>query len=418
MTSQVKTIRLISFLAVLSISFSALAQNHGDASNLSSIKAIHSTNFGIDQSEIEQIKAAMQAAVDGGHIPGALLLVGNSEGVGVLETAGMQGPDSSTPVNKDTIFRIYSMTKPIISVAAMSLVEDGLLRLDDPVSKYIAEFDNLRVIDRETDQISAARNVMTVENLLTHESGLVQEIFAGGTALGNMYQESFPDYSDITARDLAGRLGKLPVYFEPGSAWHYGHSTDVLGAVLEVAADKPLDELLNERIFEPLGMDETTFYVPKSKSFRIAEPIHGQMADYTQVKAMFSGGGGLNSTTEDYVRFAEMLLGGGEYRGHRIIEQATLDQMREKEIGKDVSREFFFYGNTGNWGLGFHLQPTSDDPNGPHNFGWRGIGGTIVVVDEENDFYMIYMEQKRGGPRGAPFDNNIATRMVYEAMQD
>ncbi|MDP6415913.1 MAG: serine hydrolase domain-containing protein [Gammaproteobacteria bacterium] len=417
MTSHIKTIRLISFLAVLSISVSALADNHGDGSNLSSIKAIHSTNFGIDQSEIEQIKAAMQAAVSGGHIPGALLLVGNSEGVGVLETAGMQGPGSSTPVNKGTIFRIYSMTKPIISVAAMSLVEDGLLRLDDPVSKYIAEFDNLKVIDRETDQISAARNVMTVENLLTHESGLVQAIFAGDTALGNMYQESFPDYSDITARDLAGRLGKLPVYFEPGSAWHYGHSTDVLGAVLEVAADKPLDELLNERIFEPLGMDETTFYVPKSKSFRIAQPIHGQMADYTQVKAMLSGGGGLNSTTEDYVRFAEMLLGGGEYRGHRIIEEATLDQMREKKIGEDVSREFFFYGNTGDWGLGFHLQPTTDDPNGPHNFGWRGIGGTIVVVDEENDFYMIYMEQKRGGPRGAPFDNNIATRMVHEAMQ-
>ncbi|MEC8950704.1 MAG: serine hydrolase domain-containing protein, partial [Pseudomonadota bacterium] len=150
--------------------------------------------------------------------------------------------------------------------------------------------------------------------------------------------------------------------------------------------------------------------------FRIAEPIHGAMGDNTVPRRMLSGGGGLNSTTEDYVRFAEMLLNGGEYRGRRIIKESTLRQMREKQITDEVSREFFFYGNVGNWGLGFHLQPTTNDPNGPHNFGWRGIGGTIVVVDEENDFYMVYMEQKRGGPRGAPFNNNIATQMVYEAM--
>ncbi|MBT8147547.1 MAG: serine hydrolase, partial [Gammaproteobacteria bacterium] len=121
---------------------------------------------------------------------------------------------------------------------------------------------------------------------------------------------------------------------------------------------------------------------------------------------------------EDYARFANMLLNGGEYYGARIIEEQTLDLMTQKFIGDDVSRQHFFYGDRGDWGLGFHLQPTTDDPNGPHNFGWRGIGGTLVVVDPENDFYLLYMEQRRGGPRGAPFSNNAAQQVIYEAMMD
>ena len=400
-------------LSLSVISHCASADHHEE----DSIRMIEPAVFKLDQSEIDNIKQRMQEAVDGGFIPGALLLVGNSSGVGLIETAGFQTSADRNPVNSQTIFRIFSMTKPIVSVAAMSLVEEGLLALDDPIQKYIPEFSNLRVIDRNNGETRAAQNPITIENLLTHESGLIQKIFSRDSELGEMYQRDFPDYSNITARELAGRIGRLPVYFEPGSAWHYGHSTDVLGAVLEVAAGKTLDQVLNERIFEPLGMDETSFYLSSDKSERIAEPNFGTMADNTQVRAMLSGGGGLNSTTEDYVRFAEMLLRGGEYRGTRIIEESTLDLMREKRIGSEVSREFFFYGETGDWGLGFHLQPTTEDPDGPHNFGWRGIGGTLFLVDEENDFYMIYMEQKRGGPR-APFNNNVAQRMVYEAMRD
>ena len=383
--------------ALLSLSvtsFYAGADHHEE----DAIRMIEPSVFKLNQSEIDNIKQRMQDAVDEELIPGALILVGNSNGVGLLETVGFQTPADRNPVSSQTIFRIYSMTKPIVSVATMSLIEDGLLALDDPIEKYIPEFNDLQVIDQNHGEIRAAQNSITVENLLTNESGLIQAIFSPDSELGKMYQRDFPDYSDIIARDLAGRIGKLPVYFEPGSAWHYGHSTDVLGAVLEVAAGKTLDQVLDERIFEPLGMDETSFYLSSDKSERIAEPNFGAMADNTQVREMLSGGGGLNSTTEDYVRFAEMLLRGGEYRGTRIIEQSTLDLMREKRIGSEVSREFFFYGETSDWGLGFHLQPTTEDPDGPHNFGWRGIGGTLFLVDEENDFYMIYMEQKRGGP--------------------
>lgn len=393
---------------------SAFADHHDEA-NPDSIVRIDSSKFGIDSAEIAAIRKQMQAAVDGDFIPGALLMVGNSEGVGFLETVGTQEKGSPTPIDEQTIFRIYSMTKPIISVAIMSMVEDGMMKLEDPVSKFIPEFADLQIIDRESGEVSAAKNTMTIETLLTHESGLIQAIFSPDSDLGKMYQTNLA--GDLTAREFAARIGKLPVYFEPGTAWHYGHSTDVLGAVLEVAAGKTLDLVLTERIFEPLGMDETSFWVPKSKAGRIAEPIHGEaMQDNTVPRAMLSGGGGLNSTTEDYVRFAEMLLNGGEYRGTRIIDESTLNMMTNKYIGDDVSREFYFFGQAGDWGLGFHLQPTSDNADGPHNFGWRGIGGTLFAVDRENDFYLIYMEQKWGGPQ-APFNNNVAQRVIYDAMK-
>ena len=192
--------------------------DHQDNEGVSAIQMIHPSNFGIDQGEIDRIKSRMKEAVDGEFIPGALILVGNSEGVGMLETVGYQTPKNVTPVNKDTIFRIYSMTKPIISVAAMSLVEDGMLALEDPVEKYIPEFANLQVIDRDSGETRPAERSMTVANLLTHESGLIQAIFSPDSDLGKMYQRDFADYSNITARELAARIGRLPVYFEPGSA--------------------------------------------------------------------------------------------------------------------------------------------------------------------------------------------------------
>lgn len=386
-------------------------------SDESSIQRIDPANFNITQDEITDIRSKMQAAVDGNHIAGALILVGNDDGIGMLESVGTQGPDDDTPVDAQTIFRIYSMTKPVVSVAAMSLVEDGLLSVDDPVSKYIPEFASLEVIDNETGNTRPAQNTMTVEHLLTHKSGIVQGIFAGGTKLGELYNEAVVTDGSMTNAELAAAIGNLPMLFEPGTAWHYGHSTDVLGAVLEVAADKPLDEILEERIFEPLNMDETSFYVPAAKASRIAEPIHGAMADYTEVRPQLSGGGGLNSTTEDYVRFANMLLNDGEYRGARILEKETLDWMREERLTPEVSREYFFYGNRGGWSMGFHLQPIPAH-EGSSNFGWRGIGGTLFLVDQENDMFMLYMEQKRGGPRGAPFDNNVAQRVVYQAIAD
>ncbi|MBL6805731.1 MAG: beta-lactamase family protein [Pseudomonadales bacterium] len=402
--------------AALLTSSLVFADHHG-ISHASSITKIDSTEFGIDAIEIADIKAQMQAAVDGGFVAGNILLVGNSKGVGVLETTGTQGPEQSTPMDEQTIFRIYSMTKPIVSVATMTLVEDGLLAISDPVSKYIPEFANMTVIDETTGAITPAANEMTVQDLLTHESGLIFDIFDPQSELGKRYFQAGSLRSDITALTLAKNLAALPLRFEPGTKWNYSRSTDVLGAVIEVAAGKPLDALLNERIFEPLGMDETTFFVDSSKATRLAQPIHGDMADPTVVTPMLSGGGGLHSTTEDYVRFASMLLGGGEYKGVRILEANTLLAMQQKFIGEDVDRSAFFFGPRGDWGLGFHLQPIPGaDNEGPFNFGWQGVGGTVFIVDPINDFYMLYMAQVRGGPSGAPMNLTKAQAAVYKAI--
>jgi CubicO group peptidase (beta-lactamase class C family) len=351
-----------------------------------------------------------------------------------MESVGTQTAAGTRPVNKDSLFRVYSMTKPVVSVAAMTLVEDGLLSLDDPVSDYIPTFANLQVIDPETGATRPARNVMTVRHLITHQSGIVQQPFAMSTPLGPLYRDNFPDvltgpdpdavgeafmaeFNGITARELATRIGRLPVLFEPGTAWHYGHSTDVLGAVLEVAADKPLDEILQERILGPLAMHDTHFWVPPQKAFRVAEPVYGPMTDNTKPRAMLAAGHGLNASTADYARFALMLLNGGSLFGEQVLNTSTLQEMLIPTLGEDVSRQYFFYGDTGDWGLGFHLQPIAGD-SAPYNFGWRGIGGTIFIVDPANDFYLLYMVQKWGGPTDTPFNNDVAVRMIYEAMQN
>ena len=386
-----------SVIAILALSIGAIsiADHHDETIQLTSISSIHSTNFGIDQSEIEDIKRAMQAAVDEEFLPGALLLVGNSEGIGLLETVGMEGPESSTPINKDTIFRIYSMTKPIISVAIMTMVEDGMINLNDPLEKYIPEFANLQVINRESGESRPAESSITIENLLTHESGIIQAIFSPGSDLGKMYANELQ--GDLTAQEFAARLGQLPVYFEPGTAWHYGHSTDVLGAVLEVAGGKSLDLVLAERIFEPLGMDETSFWVPVSKKYRIAEPIHGVMGDNTVPRKMLSGGGGLNSTTEDYVRFAEMLLNGGVLNGVRILSEASVDLMSKNHLSDEILSDGAAFGLKG-VGMGLTVG-TIMDPGlaGTYSvkgeFFWGGAASTIFWVDRKNNVTATMMTQ-------------------------
>jgi CubicO group peptidase (beta-lactamase class C family) len=352
--------------------------------------------LGFEPAVFEKARAGLEADVKAGVIPGAVLLIARGGQVVNLTTVGTEGPGDADIVTPETVFRIYSMSKPIVSVAAMQLVEEGKLALEDPISKYIPEFANPKVLVGAGKTRPAAREV-TVRDLMSHESGLIYGVFDQESELGKMYMAAGDTRSDFTALDLSKALAALPLAFDPGSAWRYSRSTDVLGAVLEKASGKTLDVLLDEKIFTPLGMNDTHFYLEPDEVSRLAEPptTITPLSKPQEKQAMLSGGGGLNSTTEDYFRFVEMLRNRGEYRGVRIIKPSTLDAMLVDQIGPDVDRSTWFYPMPGaGFGLGFGLLPIDfKDPSKGNVFSWSGYAGTNMWVDPKNDITMVFMIQ-------------------------
>ena len=353
--------------------------------------------LGFDATGFDKAKADLEAAVKAGTIPGGLLLVAKGGEVVNITAVGVEGPGDADPITPETIFRIYSMSKPIVSVAAMKLVEDGKLGLEDPISKYIPEFASPKVLIGNGKTRPAAREI-TVRDLLSHKSGLIYGVFDPESELGKLYMAAGDTRFDFTDLDLAKAIAALPLRFDPGSAWHYGRSTDVLGAVLEVASGKTLDVLLNDSIFTPLGMNDTHFYLEEDEFNRLAEPPTTIPALSTpKVKQpMLSGGGGLNSTTEDYFRFTEMLRGKGTYRGVEIIKPETLATMLEDQIATGVDRKAWFYDMLpgSGFGLGFGLIPINPaDPASGKYFTWSGYAGTNMWIDPVNDITTIFMMQ-------------------------
>jgi CubicO group peptidase (beta-lactamase class C family) len=352
--------------------------------------------LGFDRAVFDKARADLEADVKSGLIPGAVLLVAKAGQVVNVTAVGQQGPADATPMSPETIFRIYSMSKPVVSVAAMQLVEDGKLALEEPLSKYIPEFANPKVLVGNGETRPAAREI-TIRDLLSHESGLIYGFFDQQSELGKMYMAAGDTRFDFTALDLAKAIAALPLESDPGSAWRYSRSTDVLGAVLEIASGKKLDVLLQDEIFTPLGMDDTHFYLETDEATRLAEPpatLKAPLSTPKVVAPMLSGGGGLNSTTEDYFRFVEMLRGKGEYRGVRIIKPETLDAMLVDQLGPGVDRKNWFYNEAGGFGLGFGLLPISfTDPAAGNVFSWSGYAGTNMWVDPKNDITMLFMIQ-------------------------
>lgn len=388
---------------------------------------------GLSQERLDRITAAMKADYEAGRIAGAVALVARRGQVAYLESVGMADREKQTPMTDDTIFRIYSMSKPITSVAVMMLYEEGKFFLDDPVSKYLPELGNLRVAVQpegdtggpvfnlpEEDPASVprkptsladittedARREMTIEDLLRHTAGLTYGFF-GNSEVDQLYQQNGILTTEKTIAETVQKLGKLPLKYHPGERWEYSVSIDVLGRLVEVLSGQLFDVFLKERIFDPLGMSDTAFWVPDDKLGRFAQmysPVpnkQGQIApapafysrNFVNNPTYFSGGGGLVSTAADYFRFCQMLLNGGELNDRRILSRTTIDLMTDNHT-LDVESALREGGYEFGLGFAVAMEPGRIGvPVSRGEYNWGGAAGTKFWIDPAEDLIGIYMVQ-------------------------
>jgi len=359
---------------------------------------------GLSSVQLKKIEEATAKNIDEGIIPGAVMLVARHGKVAWVSVQGKREPGSADPMKLDSIFRIYSMTKPMVSLALMQFVEEGRLQVSDPVSKFLPEMGKMKVGTEATGpdgkpvlRLSDPARQMTVQDLMRHTAGLVY----GARGTGLVYQ-SYRDAKigdrGATNEEFVARLARMPLNFNPGDRWEYSVSVDVQGRLLEVLAGKKLGEVLAERIYQPLGMTDTGFQVPADKLSRVAQPAPGTSGKTTTVRFKVddgakyeSGGGGLMSTTEDYLRFVSALANGGAFNGKRIIGRKTLEFMAADHAGARPGRPPGF-----GFGLGFEVRTAVGDsaqPGSIGEYGWSGAAGTTFWVDPKEQLYAIYMVQ-------------------------
>lgn len=389
------------------------------------LPTVKSEAVGLSSARLERLTAMLDGAVASGDFPGAVALVARKGSVVYHRTFGGQDKARGVPMAEDSIFRIYSMTKPIVSVGAMILVEEGRLALNEPVAKYIPEFKDMRVGVERHDPGTGARSYyevkatrqITVQDLLRHTSGLVygglgprtvvRDLYkqAGIGSLDDMYNETDGDsQTKWTNATFAAAIAKLPLQYEPGTRWEYGHSTDVLGRVVEVASGQALDVFLSERILKPLGMDDTGFWVPPDKVHRIAQPQPDArtgevptLIDVTRRTTWFAGGHGMVSTVPDYLRFCQMLLDGGVLNGARVLGPRTVAWMTSNHLGPTIDPGPNYLPGPGHgFGLGFAVrldQGLSDWPGSAGDYFWGGYAGTYFWIDPKEQLIAILMFQ-------------------------
>ncbi|WP_309604475.1 serine hydrolase domain-containing protein [Phenylobacterium sp.] len=409
MTRGFLSARVAGFALAVGLALALTAPTVGAARGVdpkvSSIVRGDAAALGFDPAKLAVASAGLTADVAAGRIAGAYLLIGRHGKVAFQEGFGVQGPGQTAPMTAETIFRVFSMTKPVVSVTAMTLVQEGRLDIDAPVSRYLPEYANLRVWQADGTSVPATRP-MLVRHLMSHTSGLIYGFIQPTTPLSKVWADGGENRYDLKARDFARMIARLPLRSEPGTAWYYSRSTDVLGAVVEAAGGKPLDVLVRERVTGPLGMTDTKFWQPEAERARFAEGLKGAGAngtlgdiyyDYAKPMPFLSAGGGLSSTAEDYLRFVLMLEGNGQYKGVRILKPETLARMRQDETTPQIRKAGLFFPGPGmGFGLGFSLV-LDDKLQRPGNgtYSWWGIAGTEFWVDPKNDLFMVFMVQSR-----------------------
>ncbi len=362
---------------------------------------------GLSSARLERLSDALKGRVASGHIPGAVAVIGRHGKLAYCESFGLRDPAGGDPLRSDAIFRIYSMTKPIVSVAVMMLWEEGRLLLSDPVGKYLPELASpkVAVISGREMELVPVRRPITVQDLLRHTSGLTYE-FRGATPVHKAYMEARVMRLRQTNAEQVATLGTLPLLHQPATRWEYSRSTDVLGRLVEVISGETLGEFLRERLLAPLGMADSGFSVPEKDHGRLAEafakdPESGTDVHLLDVKraAIFeSGGGGMVATALDYSRFLQMLLNGGVLDGERLLGRKTLELMTADHLGEIKGSADLLPPGHG-FGLGFAVRLAAGIAPFPGSVGsyfWGGVAGTTFWVDPAEHLLAVLMIQAPG----------------------
>jgi CubicO group peptidase (beta-lactamase class C family) len=389
---------------------------------------------GMSSERLSALTSGMKSIVDQGRLAGAVTMVARKGKVVHFETTGKADIDTGAPMKKDTIFRIYSMSKPITGVAMMQLFEQGKWQLNDPVSKHIPEFAGLKVYSG-TDAdgkpvLKEQAHAMTMRELMSHTAGFTYGIF-GNSPVDQLQRQADVLNTNITLDEMIKRVATLPLNSQPGSKWTYSISVDIQGYVVEKLSGMPYDEYFEKNLFKPLGMVDTAFYVPQDKVNRFANvytydkggkltPSRGQ--DFTVKPKFLSGGGGLVSTISDYMRFCQMLLNGGELNGVRILSPRTVELMRTNMIPDGMP----ILAPGAQFGLDFAIY---NDPvaaggyYGKGTYWWGGAAGTWFWIDPVNELIMIGMIQQMSGTgatatAGVPDVRGLSRIYTYQAILD
>ena len=395
--------RLAAALALLVLAIAAERPGLGGA------EPVPAVSIGISHAKLEQVGDYIRHEIAASTMPGAVILIQQHGKPVYFESFGVRDVESSRPMTADTIFRIYSMSKPITSVAAMMLVEDGKLALDDPVAKYIPALADVKVAVEKPGgalTLEPLRRPITIEDLLRHTSGITYG-FYGDSSLRKLYANSGLFDGDIDNAQFVERLARLPLAEQPGTRWDYGHSVDVLGRVIEVISGQTLLQFEKQRLLDPLGMTDTAFFVADPAQWpRIARPLPNDwfdppiagIKDPTVPRRWESGGAGMVGKTGDYARFAQMLLNGGTLDGRRYLKPETIALMTSDHIGPQthIARDqSYFPGETSGFGLGFAMHtavpPNTSWPLGEYR--WDGVAGTFFFVDPRDDMFAVFMVQ-------------------------
>jgi len=432
MTSK-HTAVLMFFVAALGTA--ALAQAQG-------LPTATPESVGMSAPRLAQISTAFKQEIDKGNLPGVVMLVARKGRLVYSEALGYLDKEAGKPMSKDAIFRIYSMTKPLVSVAAMMLVEDGKIELTDPISKFLPAMKSMQVSVAKADSefakigytLTTAQHEITVQDLLRHTAGLAYANLTQNGPVKEAYAKAGVDDDPrgLTPAEEVERMSKTPLAHEPGTVWEYSLASDMLGRVVEAASGKRLSEFLAERLFKPLAMNDTAFFVPSDKLNRLAEALPvdastgkpNNLYNVTAVPNNDSGGAGGVSTAADYLRFAQMMANGGQLDGKRYLSRTTVEFMTSDHLGTRISApvtpgEILRASAGYTFGLGFAVRQAAGIagvPGSAGEFMWGGYAGTYFWIDPKEQLVAVYMTQAPSPIRA--YYRKLFKQLVYAAIVD